>query len=424
MIKQFKFFAVAAALVGLVDAASAQSNMEVTGKARVRAEMMSEGEGGQTDFISTGVDVNMKWTPDPKVTFFFQPKFVKTFGVAQSLTSTSTSTGGVTTTTTTTQCTSATNASGTCDPLMYVHQAYTTFAHSDKISYMFGRYEMKYGDELVIGPVGWSMIGRSFDGLKAHWTVNDMWWLDLFYNKVTETGTTAAMDHNFNGLYIGGKPVAGMELDLYYLMRDNRTANTDPKTEERNTYGLRLKGAAGAVDYRAEYSAQSGKTAGTNIEKADQMDAEVGFKMDQVYGMRLAAEYFTAGIGYDQLYPTGHKWLGYADLFGRRNITGFRVGISNKWNDHMETALDYHMFSRVDDTVGAYALNGTTSYGTTGTDKNIGSEIDLTVKCTAMKALTWMAGYSMFSAGQYWKDNRGTTNDKVNWAYVMATTNF
>ncbi len=409
MIKQFKFFAVAAALVGLVDAASAQSNMEVTGKARVRAEMMSEGEGGQTDFISTGVDVNMKWTPDPKVTFFFQPKFVKTFGVAG---------------TNPTTCLVGTNSGGLCDPAMNVHQAYTTFAHSDKISYMFGRYEMKYGDELVIGPVGWNMIGRSFDGLKAHWTVNDMWWLDLFYNKVTETGTTVAQDHNFNGLYIGGKPMAGMETDLYYLMRDNRQGATDPKTEERNTMGLRVKGAAGAVDYRAEYSTQSGKMAGTSIEKADQMDLEVGFKMDQVYGMRLSAEYFNANYGYDQLYPTGHKWLGYADLFGRRNINGFHVGISNKWNDHMETALDYHMFSRVDDAQPIYTVTGGAYATVVSTDKNIGSEIDLTVKCTAMKALTWMAGYSMFSAGQYWKDLRGTTNDKVNWAYVMATTNF
>lgn len=425
MIRQLKILAVAASLLGLVSTASAQ--MEVTGKARVRAETMEfpAFANGQVDVINMGVDVNMKWTPDPKVMFFFQPKFVKTMGAASAA-----GTGAV--------CTGTNNSGGTCDSAMAVHQAYTMFTHSDKISYTFGRYEMKYGDELVIGPLGWSMVGRSFDGLKAHWTVNDMVWADLFYNKVTESGAVGNTDHNFYGIYIGGKNLGPIgEADLYYLVNSNMTTSIDPKTADRQTTGVRLKGAAASVDYRVEYTTQSGKDnsgfqpTNGDIKDADQTNAEVGFKMGDT---RIAAEYFNANKNYNQLYPTGHKWLGFADLFQRRNLTGFVLHVSHKFMDHMSVNLDYHTFNRVDKTAttagavyglaGNLAGNAGTSYGNAGTADAVGTEIDLTLSCTQNKNLVWTGGYSMFAGGDYWKQNGGSTNDKVNYYYLMATTNF
>lgn len=413
--KQFRIVAVALAAVGLVSTAYADG-MEVTGKARVRMETMEfpAGANGQIDAINTGVELNMKWTPDPKVMFFFQPRFVKTMGGA------GTGSAGA--------CTAANNSGGTCDQAMNVHQAYATLMHSDKISYTLGRYEMKYGDELVIGPVGWSMTGRAFDGLKAHWTASDMIWVDFFYNKVTESGAVGSMDHNFYGIYFSAKPAPALaEADVYYLVNSDQTGSIDPKTVDRQTAGVRLKGATGAVDYRVEYATQSGKTLGTDIKDADQTNAEVGFKFGD---SRVSAEYFSANKNYNQLYPTGHKWLGFADLFARRNIDGFVVHASHKFMEHMQANLDYHIFNRVDSATAVFGLAGNlagntgTAYGTTGTDKNVGSEIDLTLSCTKMKAMTWTAGYSAFMGGQYWKDNVSATNDKVNYYYLMATTNF
>jgi hypothetical protein len=421
MIKRFKVVAVALAAFGLVSTAFADG-MEVTGKARMRAEQHTIGTAATGDWIGMATEVNMKWTPDPKVQVFFQPKFFRNMG------------------TTMTGAQGAAGVSGgTVDSALDLHQAYTTYMPTEKAAYTWGRYEMKYGDELVIGPVGWSLVGRSFDGFKGHWVFSDMFWLDGFYNKITETttagnpptGPTATADKNFYGLYFGAKPSAAIaEADLYYLVVQNNTPSgtgTD-KTEDRATMGLRVKGATGPVDYRAEWSSQSGKdytgfqATNGDIKDADQLNAEVGFKFGDT---RVSAEHSNANKNYHQLYPTGHKWLGYQDLFGRRNITQLRVGASHKFMEHMGVALDFHTFTRSNDTVGAYRLNGTTSWGTTGTSKDIGTEIDLTVTCNKVKNLTWQAGYSTFSAGDYGKSNiTGTTETTASMGYVMATASF
>ena len=48
-----------------------------------------------------------------------------------------------------------------------------------------GRFEMSYGDELVIGSVDWHHTGRSFDGLRSRIDV-DAGWLDVFATQVRE----------------------------------------------------------------------------------------------------------------------------------------------------------------------------------------------------------------------------------------------
>ncbi len=416
MMKHFRFLAVALAAVGLVSTASA-GDMTVDGKARFRGEQNTVGAAATADIMSMATEVSMKWTPDPKVSVFFQPKFFKIMG------GTTASTSGTLT-----------------DSALNLHQAYTTFMPTDKISYQIGRYEMKYGDELVIGPIGWSLVGRSFDGLRAHWVANDMIWLDVFYNKINETSTattgpTATADTNFYGLYFGAKPSAAIaEVDAYYLIRQVNTPSgtgTD-KTEDRGTAGLRVKGATGMVDYRVEYATQSGKVYGNfqavngDIKDADQTTAEVGFKIADT---RLYVEYFTANKNYDHLYPTAHKFLGYGDWIGRRNVNGIHAGVNHKFMEHMTVQLDYFKFDRTDSATSAYRKSDLTAatgaYGTTGTSTDIGSEIDLTITCNKVKAVTWQAGYSMFSAGDYGKANiTGAAETNASFGYVMATTNF
>lgn len=421
MMKHFRFLAVALTAVGLVSTAAA-GDMAVDGKMRMRMEQKGTGDEGSYGRMEMGAEVNMKFTPDPMLTIMVQPKFYKIAGFAN------TGSQGAAT---------STSGAGTlADGAMDVHQAYFTYTPSDKVSYTLGRHELKYGDELVIGPVGWSFVGRSWDGVKIHWTASDMIWVDFIWDKITEattSTTTSDKEHTLYGIYAGAKltgPVS--EADLYYLINDDRTGNTEPKTTDRSTLGVRVKGATGAVDYRAEYTTQSGSTyAGvtkTTIDDASNMDVEVGFKTGD---WRVSAEFASASKNYFQMYPTGHKWLGFADLFGRRNIKDMVIGVKGKVMEHMGIGFDYHKFSRTDTATAAYALNGTTGLGTTGTSDDIGSEMDLTLSCTKMKALTWTLGYSLFTGGDYWKSNQSSTaapgtevDDKVTYAYLMGTATF
>jgi hypothetical protein len=53
-----------------------------------------------------------------------------------------------------------------------------------------------------------------------------------------------------------------------------------------------------------------------------QYDIELGYAL-LFKNSRLSAEYFSVSEDFNQLFPTAHKWLGYAGLFKRQNIKGF-----------------------------------------------------------------------------------------------------
>lgn len=439
-LRSLKLVAAATAVFGLVSIASADMNFESSGAMKWRGEEFSDtlGNAGvvnsrSRDYMSMAINWDLKFMPDPKVMVFFQPKYVKMMGDDPA------GSQGA-----------ATNGAGTVDSALDVHQGYLTYMHSDRVNYTIGRYEMKYGDEYVIGPVGWSMSGRAFEGIK----VNYKWskgWLDAFYNKLQDrdagyTGLTAD-DFDFYGLYHSmsfGDVISAF--DLYYLVKNNRTTQTDPgPTEERTTMGARIKGATGPVDFTAEVNQQSGEanagTVKTDIEDAGSMRAEVGFTMNQNW--RIAGEYAKSDRNYDQLYPTGHKWLGHMDLFGRRNITDMAVHVSGKFMEHMSLQAAYHMFSRSDDSAdknGAYAsvynMAGTpAAYSTAaaGDETDVGSEIDVNVTCNKLKALAWTLGVSQFTPGDYFTDTTkgmgyvdevGAKMGSMSFVYLQATAKF
>ncbi len=402
MMKQFKVVAVALATVGLVSTATAEP-MEVTGNARFRMEQLTTGNTGQGDQLALSTELKMKWTPDPKVTVFFAPKFVKNAGAP------------------------AGTSGALTNSVLDVSQAYTMISPTDKISYTVGRYQMSYGEEVVIGSLNWNMVGRSFDGLKAHWTASDKFWLDVFYNKINETTaglavpTAGTTDTNFVGLY-GGMKMAGpvSEVDLYYLVRQNKTIAGGQETEDRNHIGVRAKGAAGMFDYRLEWGTQGGKALGVDIKDADSMTAEAGVKFGET---RVAVEYFNANKKYDQLYPSSNKYMTGVGLFGRSNIDGIRGKVSHKFMEHMGVHLLYSTMNRTDTATNVTNQTGT-AYAVAGTDKEIGSDIFIILTCNKVKNLGWEAGYAMFNAGKYGEGITGTAEKTATYGYVMANASF
>ncbi len=389
----------------------AESQWKQSGSMRYRTEQVDN-----ADFVSKRTDtqnIQLKWDltfqPNDMTTIFFQPKLSLV--------------GGTTATHTT--------IAPFSDPALSAHQAYFNHKFADSFALLGGRSELVYGDQLVIGPVGWHVMGRSFDGLKGRYSM-DNFWIDLFTMKVEESVDTTAgsptlghsTDIDFSGIYFSytGLPFVSA-IDLYYLMRADRqevalSGGDMANVESMTATGLRLTGDTSGIDYRLEYTTESGKraTAGAaataDIEKASQYDVEVGYTLPGDFKARFALEAFSAGEGYDQLYPTAHKWLGYADLFGRRNISGFVLHAKVPVSD-FTIGFDYHTFNRVNveedasvpgtSKYGAYKLNGSTSWGTTGTDAAIGSEMDLTVGYKFGPAFSGTLGYSSFTSGEYMK---------------------
>lgn len=406
---------------------SSVKNVQISGWGFVRHESKKDADYNndakdKTEFTSTRLNVNLKSDLSDNYGYvFFSPQFSKISGQDEFVPSgaaanTSTSTSG-----------------GLSDSRLDVHEAYFAVkpTQDDNLFVFLGRQELAYGDHLIMGSVPWHRIGRSFDGAKVRYKLSDSFTVDAFGAKLQEntptatTINTAGQDTNLTGAYVSGSFGDSVKAaDFYALYRDNKSGTTGFR--DTTAYGVRFKSpiANTAIDYRFEGTLEHVRLAGnTGSENGEyQIDAEVGYTFDYLTS-RFAFEYFDSTKNYDQLFPTAHKFLGYADQFARRNIKGYVAHFSTKPYDKVSFLADYHIFQRHSKKDAAYNFAGS-SLGTTGNSNDIGNELDLTLAYDFTKTLQVSAGYAIVNPGEYIEDQNANKKDPTNWAYLQLLARF
>ncbi|MCP4447563.1 MAG: alginate export family protein [Myxococcales bacterium] len=277
------------------------------------------------------------------------------------------------------------------DGALNMHQA-TLRISGDRYWVDAGRFEMAYGEHLLIGTVGWHQTGRSFDGIRTHITL-DKGWVDVFATQVLENPLDikpfGAGDMYFNGIYTGLGPMLGegIDFDAYLLNKIMPRSTEDTELGMQMTVGSRFKKKLGtSADVRAEAGVQFGT--GPLEQLAFQGDAEVGTKLGK--SRVAAAGWFASGDdptttkneAWDQLYPTAHKFMGLADIAGgRSNIMGGAARVRHKL-DGLELGADASFFLRPETA--------------DGVDAYTGMEIDAWALKNLGKGLGLRGGYSIF----------------------------
>ncbi len=278
--------------------------------------------------------------------------------------------------------------SSLAEPGISLHEG-ATVIETECARLEFGRFEMVYGDHLVIGNVGWHPTGRTFDGGRARFSLGDAGsWIDVFAT-ATEEGLVSgggvgprigAGDMYFTGVYgaFGPSIADDLALDAYALARiapqrdimgpdptnpagASVATHVDGATEL--TFGARTRGNAGAVDWRLEAGVQAGSRAGDPDASVfgEQFEGEVGASFIGDNRLRLAlGGFFASGDdpvtadkdeGWNQLFPTAHKFLGLMDVVGgRTNVFGAMLRVRAKLTDQLTATLDAHEFHRPQDT--------------------------------------------------------------------------
>ena len=273
---------------------------------------------------------------------------------------------------------------------MTVHQAFINHNLNSQLNLKIGRQEISYGEHLLVGDVGWSNIGRSFDAVKLNFS-HSLGWVDLFSSEVT----VATEDSNFSGLYASfDKLVMIDEIDFYSFYSEQAVNIFNNNVLH---YGTRLKSHEGLFDYRFEVTGQAQIT-------GRQADIEVGYDLSQTNETRFAIELFTASKNFIQLYPTGHKWLGIVDVLSRRNLNGVRFGLNTNILQKIKMTLDYHVFKRQTAVAPAYNLIGEV-LGGAGTSKDVGSEVDVSFSHTLNKKTSILVGGGVFMVDDYLEEN-------------------
>lgn len=302
-----------------------------------------------------------------------------------------------------------------------------------------GRFELNYGEALVLGNLDWNELGRSFDGLRARLAKDPAGsYLDLFATVIDEgrdpaLATSAPRtlgigdgDVYFLGAYAGLGPALtkGLELDVYAFLQnyheqrglklvpaDATSASYRREGANQVTLGARVKQRLGALDYRAEGGLQFGSRQGAvpvampaapPVTVQRSVDARA-FQIDAELGMNMIEDKLRVGVegiyasgddpdtqrneGWDELYPTAHKFLGLADVLHQRgvkrtNVTSGVLHLTVKPTAKLAVQADGHYFAR------PQKVNGVTG--------RAGAEVDVGAAYTLAKGLKVRALYALF----------------------------
>lgn len=312
------------------------------------------------------------------------------------------------------------NSSGlTNDTNLGVHQAYVKLADfiAKGVSIQAGRFEAPYARHRLMGNVGWSNVGRTFDGLRLGRT-GKSYKADIFWLKVVER--IENKDQRILGAY-----TMFMEdkLHLFAIYDWDQFKTTPPDYDlARYTFGTYFKhslengigmvfdaalqtGSQGATDLSAwMFAGDFSYNLDTRIEK-------VGFGFDITSGDDPdTPDKYEA---FDNLYYTGHSFRGFMDYFvGTSQLGLMDLILRGTFNPREKCTMqiDIHYFQTMQDYVNA-----------DGNDtKAIGQEIDITHKYKWENGLGIQNGLSIFMASDDWLADV----DNAYWFYTMMTADF
>ncbi len=310
------------------------------------------------------------------------------------------------------------------DPLD-MHQAYLQIANFFKsgIDLKLGRLELSYGNERLIGSVGWSNIGRSFDGAVVR-LARPRVWVDLIGVTVKENGLDGdAGDRYFVGVWgnISGLAVAP---DIFLLLDTDDHAGA----LSRYTTGFHLTGTRGALGHELEFAYQGGDYLGRAVSAlmaAGNVAYQLSTELKPV--LKLGLAYLSGDDDstdgkqtvFDTLFAANHKFYGYMDFFTdipthtqQLGLVDVHTTIGVSCSDQTALTADYHYFlSAKESSAGAHRF---------------GHEIDFSLTHHYNPRLSFLVGVDLFVPGDLIKqqvgiDPRVSGRDSASFGYVQTT---
>ena len=317
-----------------------------------------------------------------------------------------------------------------------VHQAYIKFkcSQNESLWMQAGRFEVSYGRQRVLGAVGWSNVGRTFDGFRAGY-LGDNVKIDLFLLKIDERHYyeypyVDVILADLNDLVLYGTYIKLLEDHLHlFALYDydhqeymDETGDLKPGISRWTFGGYYQRKLASGFDVVLDAALQTGSYYYADI-SAYMFAGEFGYTFDSDINPRVAFGFDVASGDdgsdvdevntYNDLYYTGHAFRGYMDYFiqtptaGLMDLMGrFKFDPAPDWS----VAADVHLFRTMED----YYVPGSQGEDTSS---DIGQEIDATIKHQIYTGLNAQIGASLFFPSDDWYQDGNTAT----WLYFMLT---
>lgn len=282
-----------------------------------------------------------------------------------------------------------------------LRMAFTTIGDPSRnpVAVRFGRQELAYGDERIIGAANWGNVARTFDAAKLMLHTGK-WQFDVVSAAVVAPQLRGISHHNEgNNLhFVYGKwtnPVPDTSIEPYVIWRVGAgDALTGFLHQDRRVTGVRVAGKLPAqFDYTTEWVAQTGNVVdklGKETVRAFAQHTVIRHTFEEIRWHPRAIGEFNYSSGdrdpgdhrsgtFDQIYPTPHEKYGLADQVGWQNVHHISGGVeANPRKPLVLRALvhDWYLAQARD---GLYSSGGALvfrdSSGQSG--RHIGEEVDI-----------------------------------------------
>ena len=308
-----------------------------------------------------------------------------------------------------------------------LHQAYIDLGRAEEGGFMgrFGRQEVNFGGQRLVGAVNWTQQGRAFDGIRvgSGGSVGD---IDVFAAKLKDNQVgDIEQEADLVSAYGTWDLSDTQDLDLYWIFdhtEDDEAVPGDQDTD-RHTLGTRWVGNVSGFTYRAEGSYQTGTFVGEDV-TAFMFGARLAHGFAGKGSVTLWYDYLSGDgdLGddtikvFDTLFATNHKFYGFADLFLNiplqtrgRGLQDMAIKGTYRPHTNWLLRLDVHSFHMAD--------KGPLASG------HFGEEIDLVASWKYHKYLNLSAGFSYVFQNDGWAEI-GLLETDMTWVYIMLDAKF
>ena len=237
-----------------------------------------------------------------------------------------------------------------------------------KVGLRFGRQELTYGAQRLLGAFDWSNVSQTFDAGKVMLDFGDKnLKVDIFGGGKTPVKSPREMDDFYDGSsndVVGGYYATYVKdknfLFEQYVIRRDTTGKTvsfgqagDGEVDDY-TIGGRIKGKFGTSfwDYELEAAKQVGNSGSLDVD-AQMAVGIIGYALPGNWKPRASFEFdYASGDNnssdgkrktFDNLHPTNHPFYGFMDFVSLQNINNYRFQLTASPHKKVELETDYHL---------------------------------------------------------------------------------
>lgn len=279
-----------------------------------------------------------------------------------------------------------------------------------------GRQEIFLGAQRYVSPLDWGNTRRTFDGGRLIYSSSN-WNVDAFWLAPTVRDRSDFDESNEDsalyGVYGTKQTCDNATVDLYWLAFDNDLAGF-----YFDSLGARYNGTIGQFLFETEGAYQFGQNTDGSDHDAGFFVVGAGKKLEQLRFSPTTWFYFDwasggdtlgTGQGHHHFQPLAHKYNGFMDLYGRRNLVDLNVLTTLNLNKKVQLLFWYHSFWLENQNDTPYSVTmAPQQAGVVPADDHLGHELDTVLQTSITPRSNILFGYSYFWAGDYY-DTPGLT---------------